>query len=68
MFFYSTNHASQETTTIARHRGRGGCLGYRQAVQRDDAHDRVIDRVHERDVQQDYYVHERDVRQVPHIH
>jgi hypothetical protein len=27
-------------------------------IQRDDAHDGVIDRVHERDVQQDYYVHE----------
>jgi hypothetical protein len=68
MFFYSTNHASQETTTVAGPRGRGWLLGYREEVQRDDAHDGVIDRVHERGVQQDYYVHEQDVPQVPRIH
>jgi hypothetical protein len=66
--FYSTNHASQETTTAAGPRGRGGCLGYLQAVPRDDAHDGVIDRVHERDIQQDYYVLEQDVPQVSSIH
>jgi hypothetical protein len=26
--------------------------------QRDDAHDGVIDRIHERDVREDYYIHE----------
>jgi hypothetical protein len=66
--FYSINHASQETTTAVGPRERGWRLGYLQAVPRDDAHDGVIDRVHERDIQQDYYVHERDVPQVPSIH